>query len=230
MHVYYQLLIILSYYCLFTSAASIKSELYKASNGVRITWDDAIALATAFVKQMTLEEKCNMTAGVVGTCVGVISGVPRLNFSGFCLQDSASGVGSHAPFSTAFADGIQIAATWDRDLFYQRAAAIGHEFKEKGIHYALGPTINLARNALYGRNWEAFGADPYLAGENSYYYVQGLQDQGVVANAKHYICHEQETFIPNSVLENINTHGYLPIALQLLPVLSCVHTIKSMAR
>ncbi|CAF4538573.1 unnamed protein product, partial [Rotaria magnacalcarata] len=45
----------------------------------------------------------------------------------------------------------------------------------------------------HGRNWEGFGADPYLSGENAFYYVQGVQDQGVVATAKHYICNEQET-------------------------------------
>jgi beta-glucosidase len=142
---------------------------------------------------MTLEEKCNMTAGVVGRCVGFISPVPRLNFTGLCLHDSPSGVGNLVQFSTAFAPGIQIAATWDRDLFYQRAAAIGKEFRGKGVHFALGPMMNIDRNALHGRNWEGFGADPYLSGENSFYYVQGLQDQGVVATAKHYICNEQET-------------------------------------
>jgi beta-glucosidase len=215
MYDYVYLVITLSACFLFTDSASFKAEFYKTTNAVTRTWDDAIALATVFAKQMTLEEKCNMTAGVIGTCIGVISPVPRLNFSGFCLQDSPSGVAGHVQFSTPFAAGIQTAATWDRDLFYQRAAAIGHEFKAKGVHYALGPTMNLARNALYGRNWEAFGADPYLSGENSYYYVQGLQDQGVVANAKHYICHEQETFISNNVSkntaaerDNVNSHGY----------------------
>jgi beta-glucosidase len=143
---------------------------------------------------MTLEEKCNMTAGVGGHgCVGFVSPVPHLNFDGLCFQDSPSGVADNVLFVTAFAPGIQIAATWDRDLFYQRAAAIGQEFRGKGIHFALGPMINIDRNALHGRNWEGFGADPYLSGENSFYYVQGLQDQGVVATAKHYICNEQET-------------------------------------
>ena len=142
---------------------------------------------------MTLEEKCNMTSNFGGNCAGFVFPVHRLNFSGLCFQDSPSGVGDHAEFSTAFAPGIQTAATWDRDLFYQRAAVIGQEFRGKGIHFALGPMMNLDRNALHGRNWEGFGADPYLAGENSFHYVQGLQDQGVVATAKHYICNEQET-------------------------------------
>jgi beta-glucosidase len=95
--------------------------------------------------------------------------------------------------ATAFAAGIQTAATWDRDLFYKRAVAIGKEFQGKGIHFALGPMMNIDRNARHGRNWEGFGADPYLSGESAFFYVQGVQDQGVVATAKHYICNEQET-------------------------------------
>ena len=178
---------------LYANSANINVESYRKINAEARTWDEAVALATAFAKQMTLEEKCNMTAGVVGACVGVVTPVPRLNFGGLCFQDSPSGAGDHIQFSTAFVAGIQVAATWDRDLFYQRAAAIGQEFKGKGIHFALGPMMNIDRNALHGRNWEGFGADPYLSGQNSYYYVQGVQDQGVVATAKHYICNEQES-------------------------------------
>ncbi len=176
-----------------TFSAVINPNIHKNNKVYSRTWNDAIALAKAFVAQMTLEEKCNMTAGVPGPCVGNILSISRLNFSGMCFQDSPSGVGDGVQFSTAFAPGIQIAATWDRDLFYKRAAAIGKEFQGKGIHFALGPMMNIDRNALHGRNWEGFGSDPYLSGENSFYYVQGLQDQGVVATAKHYICNEQET-------------------------------------
>jgi beta-glucosidase len=178
---------------LFTNSANIKAEFYKVPDAATRTWDEAIALAKGFAAQMSLEEKCNMTAGVGGHCAGFVSPVPHLNFGGLCFLDSPSGAGDGIQFSTAFAAGIQIAATWDRDLFYERAAAIGQEFKGKGVHFALGPMMNIDRNALHGRNWEGFGADPYLSGENSFYYVQGLQDQGVVATAKHYICNEQES-------------------------------------
>ena len=157
------------------------------------TWEQAIAMAKSFVAQLTLEEKCNMTAGVGGACVGNVLPISRLNFTGLCFQDAPGGVGDHVQHSTAFAAGIQIAATWDRDLFFRRAAAIGEEFRDKGVHFALGPMMNIDRNARHGRNWEGFGADPYLSGENAFYYVQGVQDQGVVATAKHLICNEQET-------------------------------------
>jgi len=171
--------------------------LLSQSNGnqqfVRRTWDEAIAMAKSFANQMTLEERCNMTGGVGGHCAGFVSPVPHLSFGGLCFLDSPSGPGDSVAFATAFTAGIQTAATWDRDLFYRRAAAIGEEFRGKGVHFALGPMMNIDRNALHGRNWEGFGADPYLSGENSYYYVQGVQDQGVVATAKHYICNEQES-------------------------------------
>ena len=159
----------------------------------RRTWDQAIAMAKAFVAQLTLEEKCNMTAAVDGTCDHNIIPVPRVNFHGLCLQDSPNGVANGALHATAFATGVHIAATWDRDLFYQRAVAIGKELQGKGIHIVLGPVMNMDRNARHGRNWEGFGSDPYLAGENSFAWIQGVQDQGAVATAKHYICNEQET-------------------------------------
>ncbi|CAM4909144.1 unnamed protein product [Rotaria socialis] len=157
------------------------------------TWEQAIAMAKSFIAQLTLQEKCHLTAGVRGTCAGNIASLPRVNFSGVCLLDTPSGVGDGVLYSTAFVSGIHIAATWDRDLFYRRAVAIGKEFRGKGVNYALGPMVNIDRNARHGRNWEGFGSDPYLSGENAFFYTQGVQDQGVVATAKHYICNEQDT-------------------------------------
>lgn len=157
------------------------------------TWEQAVTMAKAFISQLTLEEKCHLTAGTGGPCVGNIASLPRVNFSGFCVQDTPSGVGDNVLYATAFVGGIHIAATWDRDLFYRRGVAIGKEFRGKGIHYAFGPMVNMDRNARHGRNWEGFGSDPYLSGENAFFYTQGVQDQGVVATPKHYICNEQDT-------------------------------------
>jgi beta-glucosidase len=157
------------------------------------TWDEAIAMAKSFTAQLNLTEKCRMTEGAGTACEANIIDVPRLNFSGLCYLDSPSGAGDKVLHSTAFAAGIHIAATWDRDLFYKRGVAIGKEFYGKGVNVVLGPMMNIGRNARHGRNWEGFGADPYLSGENAFAYVQGVQDQGVIATAKHYICNEQET-------------------------------------
>ena len=43
-----------------------------------------------------------------------------------------------------------------------------------------------------GRNWESFGADPFLTGETAYETILGLQQSGVQACAKHWVNNEQE--------------------------------------
>jgi beta-glucosidase len=130
-----------------------------------------------------LEEKVQLTTGagwMIGRCLGNIPAIPSQNFSGLCLQDSPLGVRS-ADFVSAFPAGINVASTWDKDLMYARGYAMGEEFKGKGAHVALGPATNIARAPLAGRNWEGFGADPYLAGWAVEQTVKGLQDAGVQA-------------------------------------------------
>jgi len=46
---------------------------------------------------------------------------------------------------------------------------MGSEFKDKGTNIALGPMMNILRVPQAGRNFEGFGADPFLAGECEYF-------------------------------------------------------------
>ena len=101
-------------------------------------------------------------------------------------QDSPVGV-RLADFVTVFPAGINAAATWQRSLIRRRGIGMGQEHKGKGVNVALGPMMNLGRVAQGGRNWEGFGADPFLAGEAAYETIIGLQSGGVMACAKHYI-------------------------------------------
>ncbi len=59
------------------------------------TWQQAYEAAVAFVSQLTLLEKVNLTTGVGwegGPCVGNTGDIPRHNFKGLCNQDSPLGV------------------------------------------------------------------------------------------------------------------------------------------
>lgn len=175
-------------------------------------WTYAVEKARLFVSNLTLEEKVNLTTGVGwtgGRCVGNIPAIERVGFNGLCLQDAPLGV-RMTDGVTAFPSGLNAAATFDRHLMYERALAIGEEFRGKGVNIALGPGMNgggrvaesgmcrstipwlHANPSLIGRQWEMGGGDPYLAGESAYYAVKGLQDAGVQACAKHYILNEQE--------------------------------------
>jgi hypothetical protein len=58
-------------------------------------WAEAYEKAAAFVSQLTLPEKVNLTTGVgweEEQCVGNTGSIPRLGFRGFCNQDSPLGI------------------------------------------------------------------------------------------------------------------------------------------
>jgi hypothetical protein len=102
------------------------------------------------------------------------------------LQDSPLGVRG-VDFSTAFPTGINAAASFNRRLIRLRGIYMGREHVGKGVNIALGPMINMGRVAEGGRNWEGFGADPFLTGEAAYETILGMQQAGVIACAKHLV-------------------------------------------
>jgi beta-glucosidase len=69
---------------------------------------------------------------------------------------------------------------------------MGHESRAKGAHVILGPTINMQRSPLGGRGFESLSEDPVLAGLGAAALVNGIQDTGVVATIKHFLCNDQE--------------------------------------
>ncbi|KZT61640.1 glycoside hydrolase family 3 protein [Calocera cornea HHB12733] len=158
-------------------------------------WASAVARARDLVSQLTLDEKINITTGAGGNlpCVDGTGSLPRFNFSGFCLQDSPLGV-RDTDYASAFPAGINVAATWDKQLMYDRGFAMGAEHRGKGVNMIFGPMTNLGRVAAGGRNWEGFGADPYLAGVATAQTVLGIQDNNVIACVKHFYGNEQEHY------------------------------------
>ena len=150
-------------------------------------WATAHKKAQALIADWSIDDKVNTVTGVFwehGRCVGNIGTVN--DWPGLCLEDSPLGV-RFADFVTAFPAGVTVASTWNRTLLRARGQAMGAEFKGKGVHIALGPMMNMGRIAQGGRNWEGFGADPFLSGESAFETILGLQAGGVQACAKHFI-------------------------------------------
>jgi Glycosyl hydrolase family 3 N terminal domain len=86
-----------------------------------------------------------------------------------------------------FCPQIYLMFRFNRQLIRTRGLFMGQEHKGKGVNVALGPMMNMGRIAQGGRNWEGFGADPFLAGEAAYETILGMQHGGVQACAKHFI-------------------------------------------
>lgn len=166
------------------------------------------------VKKMSLVDKVNVTTGTgwaMDFCVGVTGTVASVGFPSLCLQDGPLGI-RFSDHMTAFPAGITVGATWNRDLMYRRGRAHGLEARLKGINVVLGPAMGpLGRMPAGGRNWEGFGSDPVLQGVAAAQTIRGIQDEGVIATAKHFIGNEQEHFrrttewgLPHALSANID--------------------------
>jgi beta-glucosidase len=64
--------------------------------------------------------------------------------------------------------------------------------KAVGRDMILGPTVNINRTPLWGRNFEGYGEDPYLTGRLAVAYIKGVQGEGVIATVKHFAANNQE--------------------------------------
>jgi beta-glucosidase len=97
--------------------------------------------------------------------------------------------------STAFPMSIGLAASWDRNLMERVGGVIAAEARAHGVHYGLGPNLDLGREPRWGRVAETYGEDPYLASEIALAMVKGLQglslssDHSIVAGPKHFAAH-----------------------------------------
>ncbi|OPB41313.1 GH3 beta-glucosidase [Trichoderma guizhouense] len=177
-------------------------------------WADSYKKAAEMVANMTLAEKVNITTGTgwsMGLAVGNTAPAVHVGFPALALQDGPLGI-RFSDNITAFPAGVTVGATWNRELMYERGKAHALEARGKGINVLLGPVVGpLGRMPAGGRNWEGFGADPYLSGVAGYETIKGIQDQGVMATIKHFIANEQEHFrqawewvLPNALSSNID--------------------------
>ncbi|KAJ3571939.1 hypothetical protein NP233_g3419 [Leucocoprinus birnbaumii] len=199
-------------------------------------WDAAYKKAKAKIASFSLEEKVSVASGVGGSsrCVGNIQPIDPVDgrgWPGLCLEDAPLGV-RLADFVTGFPTGINTAATFNRRLIRARGLAMGQEHVGKGVNVALGPMMNLGRVAEGGRNWEGFGADPYLAGEVAYETILGMQQGGVQACAKHLVDNEQETKrttsssdVDDRTQHEIYTHPFLRSIMAGVTSLMCSYNL-----
>ncbi|KAF2163305.1 glycoside hydrolase family 3 protein [Zasmidium cellare ATCC 36951] len=172
--------------------------VYPSPNITGLVWEDAFERAKAWVAQLTLDEKAHLVTGTEGPCVGNIAPIPRLNFTGLCLQDGPLAI-RQASYASVFPAGLTVAAAWDRKLAYTRGLQIGEEYKGKGSHVVLGPVAGpLGRSGYAGRNWEGFSPDPYLTGVFMEETIWGHQDAGVQACSKQQETQRNPTTSPNN--------------------------------
>jgi beta-glucosidase len=120
-------------------------------------------------------------------------GIPSLCIPPLTLTDGPDGIAYNATGVTQLPAAIGVAASFNPADAYATGQVAGAEARGKGLDVVQGPELNLARVPQSGRSFEAYGEDPYLAGVMGVASVDGIQSQGVIAQAKHFTVYNQET-------------------------------------
>jgi beta-glucosidase len=169
--------------------------------------------ADLLIGQMTLEEKISLLHGTgrragFGTPgapppptrslggAGFIPGIPRLGIPDLQMADAACGVtrgAVYGRYSTVLPSDISEASSWNLEVAHDYGALIGRELRDQGFNMSLGGGINLTREPRNGRTFEYKGEDPILAGTLVGQEMKALQEQGVIADIKHYALNDQES-------------------------------------
>src|SRR5207245_2313852 len=94
--------------------------------------------------------------------------------------------------AASFPVGIALGSTWNPELVEQIGQALADEARSKGAQVLLGPTVNIHRSTLNGRNFECYSEDPFLSAQMCRAYIVGLQGAGVAGTIKHFVGNESE--------------------------------------
>jgi len=154
----------------------------------------------ALIAQMTLEEKA-------GLCSGLdfwhTKPVERLDVPPVMVSDGPHGLRKQDQEADHLGmnDSIKAvcmpaacatSASFDRELIGKMGEAIGDSCQHEQVSVVLGPAVNIKRSPLCGRNFEYFSEDPYLAGEMSAAFINGVQSKNIGTSIKHFAANSQE--------------------------------------
>lgn len=156
-------------------------------SGTSLYTQSDLERAKGIVSQMTLTQKIDFLGGRgMGT-----KGYPNLGVVPVEFADSTTGVRGSKD-NTAFPSAIAMASTWNRGLIAKSAKAIALEAQFQNIKVILGPGMNIYRVPQNGRNFEYFGEDPYLVATLTTEYIRAMQNEGIIATAKHFVANNQD--------------------------------------
>ncbi|MFA5814246.1 MAG: glycoside hydrolase family 3 N-terminal domain-containing protein [Bacteroidales bacterium] len=105
-------------------------------------------------------------------------GIPAL-FHGELLHGHAALDG------TSFPVPIGMASTWDTALVKKLYSMAAEEARSRGLHLALTPVLDVAREPRWGRVEETFGEDPFLIAQMGIAVINGFQGDRAYSDKKH---------------------------------------------
>ncbi|MEP6729946.1 MAG: glycoside hydrolase family 3 N-terminal domain-containing protein [bacterium] len=112
---------------------------------------------------------------------------------------------------TSFPQPIGLASTFDTELVERLYAMTAGEARARGVHQALTPVVDVARDPRWGRVEETFGEDTHLCARMGVAAVRGFQGDAtfgdktrVMATLKHFVAHGQPEGGQNCAPANVS--------------------------
>ncbi|MGV3502162.1 MAG: glycoside hydrolase family 3 N-terminal domain-containing protein [Adhaeribacter sp.] len=117
-------------------------------------------------------------------------------------MDAEWGLGMRLDSTTRFPYQMTLGGIQDDQLVYEMGAEIARQFKRIGMHINFAPVVDVNNNADNPViNFRSFGENKYNVTRKSYAYMKGMQDNGILASAKHFPGHGDT---------NVDSHLALP--------------------
>jgi beta-N-acetylhexosaminidase len=125
---------------------------------------------------------------------------------------------------------MTLGAIQDDSLIYQMGKQIAEQCKRIGIHVNLAPVADVNNNPLNPViSNRSFGEDKYNVARKAIAYMKGMQDAGVMANAKHFPGHGDTDSDSHKALPTINHTRERLDSLELYPFKEMIkHGLGSM--
>lgn len=155
-----------------------------------------------FIKKYKIGGLITFTGNIHGTFENIkyfqsISETPL-----FIASDYERGLGVFIN-GTLFPSNMAIAATGDTTYSYLQGKITAIEAKSIGVNFILAPVLDINNNKNNPIiNFRSYGDNPELVSKYGISFIEGVQDQGLIACAKHY---------PGHGNTNTDSHTRLPI-------------------
>jgi beta-glucosidase len=149
------------------------------------------------LSRMTLDEKIQLLHGTGEDALtgpgqaGYLQGIPRLGIPSLRLADGPPGVLTRIP-AEAPTSTMGLAATFSVQDARANGKVVADEARDRGIDVVLQPFINMDRDFRWGRGYNTYGEDPLLTGLIGADFIRGVQGQGIMSQAKHYVAYDTD--------------------------------------
>lgn len=154
----------------------------------------------AIIKKISLQEKADFCSG---ENFWFLKSNAKLNIPKVMVSDGPHGLRKQeakadhlgiekSVAAVCFPAGCLTAASFDPKVTKLLGDCLGRESQHFDVATVLGPSVNIKRSPLGGRNFEYYSEDPLVAGQMAIGFIDGVQQHHVGTSIKHFLANSQE--------------------------------------